>query len=86
MTTPEESFKPNTMASTTETGEALQAARATANNLRNRDGFYKETYRFFDALGHHRALVIVAATVLVVACVAGGIAANRHEAKSGSGA
>jgi TolA-binding protein len=73
------------MASTTETGETLQAAQATANNLRNRDDFFKETYRFFDALGRHRALVVVAATVLVVACVAGGIAANRHEAKSEAG-
>lgn len=54
-------------------------------NLRGRDEFFKETYRFFDALGRHRNMVFIASIALVAACVVGGVMANRFQAKSDAG-
>src|SRR4051794_12870883 len=65
------------MASTTDTV-------GTERNLRERDEFYKETYRFFDALAHHRKLVLAGAVLVVLACVAAGILSNRNDAQAES--
>lgn len=54
-------------------------------SLRGRDEFYKETYRFFDALGRHRTAVVVGAAVLVIGGVAGGIIANHREERAEAG-
>jgi TolA-binding protein len=84
------------MASTTETGLSEKSGgskptnsgkldedgRRTERSLKGRDEFFKETYRFFDVLAHHRIAVVIGATVLIGACVAGGIFANRHEVQS----
>lgn len=58
---------------------------ATGTGLRNRDGFFKETYRFFDALKSHRGAMIVAIIVLAGICLAAGLWVSRRAEKSGSG-
>lgn len=81
------------MTSTTETGLTHQAgpsnsggnsdeARSTERSLRGRDEFFKETYRFFDVLAHHRIAVAVLAVLGIGVCVAGGLVMNHRALQS----
>jgi tetratricopeptide (TPR) repeat protein len=60
-------------------------ASTTESSIQNRDGFYKETYRFFDTLGRHRAGLIIVVALALGICLAGGVMMNRRAEKSETG-